>query len=66
MKGYHKAEIDPQGLKLLLEGIKNGKLSRQPSNYAIMTTLHDAGIAIEYGPAGTYRKAIKDNLWTIK
>jgi hypothetical protein len=64
--GYAKAEIDPAALKILLDDIKAEKIKPQPSNYVIMTTLRTAGIPIEHGPAGCYRKAIKDKLGMIK
>ena len=64
--GYAKAEIDPAALKVLLDDINAGKIKQQPSNYVIMTTLRAAGIPIEHGPAGTYRKAIKENIWLKK
>lgn len=64
--GYPKAEIDPDALKVLLDQIKAGEIDKTPSNYAIMTTLRAAGKQIEHGPAGSYRKAIKENLKAIK
>ncbi len=64
--GYPKAEIDHNAVMILLAAIKDKKIKPQPSNYVIMTTLRAAGIPIEHGPAGSYRKAIKENLRMIK
>jgi len=61
-----KHDIDEKKLALLLEDVQAGIIDQSSSRWVILSRLRERGMKLGYTQAGRYRKALKDNLWTIK
>jgi hypothetical protein len=62
----YKQDIDEKKLALLLEDVEKGIINQSSSRWVILARLRERGVVLGYTQAGRYRKALKDNLWTIK
>jgi hypothetical protein len=62
----YKNDIDDKKLALLLEDAQAGIINQSSSRWVILARLRERGVVLGYTQAGRYRKALKDNLWTIK
>jgi len=59
-------DVDEKKLALLLKDVEAGIINQASSRWVILARLRARGVVLGYVQAGRYRKALKDNLWTIK